>query len=93
MTVNPVTYCQKEPDIINYVTFRWITCGLQHSNLRSYLSAHVLMNLLNELRRRDKMEGLPSILSLFCNEFDKFNNTSARMSDFIYHMTLRLHVL
>ena len=34
--------------------------------------------------------GLPSILSLFCNEFDKFNNTGARMLNSIYHMTLRL---
>ena len=31
----------------------------------SYISAHVLLNLLNELRKRDKMRGLPSILSLF----------------------------
>ena len=31
----------------------------------SYMSAHVLLNLLNELRKRDKMRGLPSILSLF----------------------------
>ena len=29
------------------------------------MSAHVLLNLLNKLRRRDKMRGLPSILSLF----------------------------
>ena len=27
------------------------------------MSAHVLLNLLNELRKRDKMRGLPSILS------------------------------
>ena len=56
----------------------------------SYLSAHVLLNLLNELGKRDKMRGLPSILSLFRNEFNKFNNTKARMIDSIYHMTLRL---
>ena len=54
------------------------------------MSAHVLLNLLNELRKRDKMRGLPSILSLFRNEFNKFNNTRARMLDSIYHMTLRL---
>ena len=36
------------------------------------------------------MRGLPSILSLFRNEFLKFNNTKAEMLDFIYHMTLRL---
>ena len=40
----------------------------------SYMSAHVLLNLLNELGKRDKMRGLPSILSLFRNEFYKFNN-------------------
>ena len=51
------------------------------------MSAHVLLNLLNELGKRDKMRGLPSILSLFCNEFNKFNNTRARMLDSIYHMT------
>ena len=45
----------------------------------SYMSAHVLLNLLNELRKRDKMRGLPSILSLFRNEFNKFNKTRARM--------------
>ena len=56
----------------------------------SYMSAHVLLNLLNELRKRDKMRGLPSILSFFRNEFDKFNNTRARMLDSIYHMPLKL---
>ena len=54
------------------------------------MSAHVLLNLLNELGKRDKMRGLPSILSLFRNEFNKFNNTRARMLDSIYHMTLKL---
>ena len=39
----------------------------------SYMSAHVLLNLLNELGKRYKMQGLPSILSLFRNEFNKFN--------------------
>ena len=35
--------------------------------------------------------GLLSILSFFFrNEFNKFNNTSARMLDSINHMTLRL---
>ena len=51
------------------------------------MSAHVLLNLLNELRKRDKMRGLPSILSIFRNEFNKFNNTRVRMLDSIYHMT------
>ena len=54
------------------------------------MSDHVLLNLLNELRKRDKMQGLPSILSLFRNDVNKLNNTGARMLDSIYHMTLRL---
>ena len=29
------------------------------------MSAHVLLNLLNELRKRDEMQDLPSMLSLF----------------------------
>ena len=33
------------------------------------------------------MGGLPSILTLFCNEFNKFINTGAQMLDFLYHMT------
>ena len=39
------------------------------------MSAHVILKLLNELRKRDKMRGLASILSLFRNEFNKFNKT------------------
>ena len=59
-------------------------------NRGSYMTVHVLLNLLNELGKRDKMRGLPSILSLFRNEFNKINNTRARMLDSVYHMTLRL---
>ena len=54
------------------------------------MSATVLLNLLYELRKRDKMRGLPRILSLFCNTFNKFNYTGAQMLDSIYHMTLKL---
>ena len=35
------------------------------------MSARVLLNLLNELRKSDKMRGLSSILSLFRNELYK----------------------
>ena len=49
------------------------------------MSDHVLLNLLNKLGKRDKMRGLPSILYLFRNEFNKFNKTRARMLDSIYH--------
>ena len=51
--------------------------------------AHVLLNSLNQFGKRDKMHDLPSILSLFRTELNKFNNTRARMLDSIYHMTLR----
>ena len=54
------------------------------------MSAQVLWNLLSELGKRGKMRGMLSILSLFRNEFNKFNNTRARMLDSIYYMTLRL---
>ena len=73
----------------------WIYNLLLHydeNNRGSYMSAHVLLNLLNELGKRDKMRGLPSILSLFCNEFNKCNNTRARMLDSIYHMTSTLKI-
>ena len=32
------------------------------------MSAHVLLNLLNELGKRDKMRGLPSISSFFSQQ-------------------------
>ena len=54
------------------------------------MSAHVLLNLLNKLRKRDKMRGLPSILSLFRSKYNKFNNTPSRMLDSIYRRTLKL---
>ena len=53
------------------------------------MSVHVLLNLLNELGKSDKMRGLPSVLSFFHNEFNKFNNTGAQMLDSIYHLTLK----
>ena len=61
-----------------------------HINRGSYMSVHVLLNLLNELGKGDKMKGLPIMLSPFRNELNTFNNTRARMLDSIYHMTLRL---
>ena len=36
------------------------------------------------------MRGLLSILSFFHNEFETFNNTGARILDYIYHMKLKL---
>ena len=60
------------------------------------MSTHVLLNVSNELDKRDKMRGLLSILSLFRNKFNKYNNTRARMLGSIYHkndikITLKSH--
>ena len=41
------------------------------------MKAQVLLNLLKELGKRDKMRGLPSILSLFRKKFNKFNTIRA----------------
>ena len=54
------------------------------------MSANVLLNVLNELRKRDKNARLVEYLSLFHNKFNKFNNTGAQMLDSFYHMTLQL---
>ena len=58
------------------------------------MSAHILLNLLNELGKRDKMRGLPSIVSLFRNEFNKFNNTSTNVRFYLSYdikITLKSH--
>ena len=47
--------------------------------IESNICAPVLLNLLNLLRKRDKMLGKPRILSLFHNLFNKFNKTGALM--------------
>ena len=65
---------------ISFRSLSFLASPWMHShgtNRGSHMSAHVLLNLLNELRKRDKMRGLPSILSLFRNEFNKFNKTRA----------------
>ena len=48
------------------------------------MSAQVLLNLFNELRKSDRMLGLLSILSLFRNKLNKINYTGVRMQDSIY---------
>ena len=51
------------------------------------MSVRVLLNFLNKLGKRDKMRHLSSVLSLFRNSVNKFNNTGARMLDYTYHLT------
>ena len=60
------------------------------------MNIHVLLNLLNVLEKRNLMRGLPSILSLFRNSFNKFNNTGAQMLRFYLSydikITLKSHI-
>ena len=43
------------------------------------MSAHVLLNLLNELKKKTKCEACRAFYLFYRNDFDKFNNTGARM--------------
>ena len=49
--------------VIRFLRMYSIHCQRLHRG--SYMSAHVSLSLLNELGKRDKMRGMPSILSLF----------------------------
>ena len=70
-------------------------CDVKSENSRyvlnrgSYMSDHVILNLLKYTRKRDKMRGFSSILSIFRNKFNKLNTTGARMLDSVYHMQLK----
>ena len=64
------------------------------------MSAHVLLNLLNEFGKRDKMRGLPSILSLFRNECSIFiefikrvweKRQTARLADHLINSIIQKH--
>ena len=55
------------------------------------MSAHVLLNLLNKLGKRDKMCRMKSILSLFCNAFNKFNN-AARSTNLRFYLSYDIYI-
>ena len=71
----------------------WRFSELCSSRQGSYMSAHVLLNLLNKLGEKMRCKALPSILLISSKEFNEFFNTGARMQDSIYHMTLKLHLI
>ena len=59
------------------------------------MSAHGLLNILNELEKRDKMRGLPSILSLFAMSliFNKNKSTNVRFYlSYGIKITLKSHL-
>ena len=47
------------------------------------MSFRIILSLLNELRKRDKMRGLSSSLSFFRNELNKLNNIGGRVLESI----------
>ena len=51
-----------------------------------HMRAHVLLNLLTELGKKDKMQGLVKHLSVFPKEFNIFNNKEAQMRNSIYYI-------
>ena len=53
------------------------------------MGVHVLLNLLNDFRKRDEFRGLPRMLSLFRIEFNESNKSckSTYVIDSIFHMT------
>ena len=57
-------------DSFRVIAENFFSAGKYFKHRGSYMSAHVLLNLLNELGKRDKMRGLSSILSLFRKEFN-----------------------
>ena len=56
---------------------------------KSYQRLQCELNLLNELGEKIRCEPVLSILFVFTNEFNKFNNTGGS----IYHLTLKSHFL
>ena len=54
------------------------------------MSAHVLLNLLNELGKKIKCEACLAFYLFFRNEFNKFNNTRAYLS-YDIKITLKSH--
>ena len=84
MLLIPVNNFQSCQEDFQYLAVDKVSCL---RNRVFYMSAHVLLNSLNQLRKRDKMEGLQSILSHFCN---KFNNSGARIFRFYLSHDIKL---
>ena len=71
-----------QPCVYPVMFFSNALLSSQPSGVRgSCKSAHILLNLLNLMRKIEKMLGKPHILLLFHLEFNKFNNTGAQMLD------------
>ena len=54
------------------------------------MSAYSFIEFIKQVGERNKMRVLPSILSLFRNRFNKFNNTRAGMLDSILSYDIKI---
>ena len=81
-----ISICMRESISTKRVN-HWVAILTTCTFIENITCARALLNLCNNLRKRDKMQGL----SLFHNEFNKFNNTGVGMSNSIYHSTLKSH--
>ena len=54
------------------------------------MSAHVLLNSLNEFRKSYEIARLAEHFITYSQQVYLFNNTGARVIDYIYHMILKL---
>ena len=52
-----------------------------------------IIEFIKRVGEKDKMRGFAKHFIVFPNEFNKFNNSGARMQDSIYHMTLKSHFI
>ena len=70
---------------------RFSNVGSGYHNHKHLALASVMMEHGSYMKLKERiLHGLPRILSLFLNSFNKFSNTGARMLDSFYHMTFRL---
>ena len=88
------TFCTRFVWCTGFVKFCWKK-RIQNciSDRGSFMSAHILWNLLKGLGKKIRCEALPGVLSIFPKKFNKFHNTGARMRDSVYHMTLKSHFI
>ena len=71
-----------EMDQYKHMLLHSMALGIR--DVEDLMSAHDLLNLINKLRKSDKMPGSLIVFSLFQN------TTGTRMLDSIYHITLKL---
>ena len=75
-------------------SLHWFIIYKDGVNKGSYMSANIFFNILNELRKKYKWRGLPSIFIVFF--LQRLNYTGALMLDFLSYgikITLKSHCM